>query len=326
MTIRVGVVSGPAGGWARTVCAAVAADPELELVAAVDPHGAGRDRRGRSRSPPSREAFADAGAEVVVDFTVAAAARTTVPWLAMHGIHAVVGTTGLTDDDLATFRSEFGGDGPNCVVAANFAISAVLMMRFAELAAPYFDTAEIIELHHDAQDRRAVRHRAGDGRRGWPRRRREWAPDPTADRGRSPGARGGAGPAGIRVHSVRMRGMVAHQEVILGAAGQTLTIRQDSYDRASFMPGVLLACKRVADHSRASTVGLDALLGLVTPRVRTGRWPATSIRAADLGEVGEALGGGGAGVDRGRGSSPAAWWRRTSRPRTPRRARPGAGR
>ena len=143
--------------------------------------------------------------------------------------------------------------------AANFAISAVLMMRFAELAAPFFDTAEIIELHHDAKadapsgtalptaERMAA---ASDG----------WAPDPTTHEVIA-GARGGAGPAGIRVHSVRMRGMVAHQEVILGAQGQSLTIRQDSYDRASFMPGVVLACKRVADHP-GLTIGLDALLGL----------------------------------------------------------------
>ena len=134
------------------------------------------------------------------------------------------------------------------------------MMRFAELAAPFFDTAEIIELHHDAQDRRAVRHGAGDRRADG--RGVVAAGRPTRRRTRSlPGARGGAGPAGIRLHSVRMRGMVAHQEVILGAAGQTLTLRQDSYDRASFMPGVLLACKRVADHP-GLTVGLDALLEL----------------------------------------------------------------
>jgi 4-hydroxy-tetrahydrodipicolinate reductase len=177
----------------------------------------------------------------------------------MHGIHAVVGTTGLTDDDLAAFGEEFGDGGPNCIVAANFSISAVLMMRFAEIAAPYFDTAEIIELHHDAKadapsgtalvtaDKMAAASSA-------------WSADPTRTEV-LPGARGGLGPAGIRVHSVRMRGMVAHQEVILGALGQTLTIRQDSYDRESFMPGVILACKHVADHD-GLTIGLDGLLNL----------------------------------------------------------------
>jgi 4-hydroxy-tetrahydrodipicolinate reductase len=241
-----------------TVCAAVTADDELELVAAVDPHAVGSTIEGLTIAAEPR-AFADAGAMVVVDFTVASAARTTVPWLAMHGIHAVVGTTGLTDDDLATFRSEFAGDGPNCVVAANFAISAVLMMRFAELAAPFFETAEIIELHHDTKTdapsgtalATADRMAAASS---------QWAPDPTKTEV-IPGARGGTGPAGIHLHSVRMRGMVAHQEVILGAAGQTLVLRQDSYDRASFMPGVLLACKRVADRP-GLTVGLDAILGL----------------------------------------------------------------
>jgi len=243
----------------RSVCAAVLADPELELVAAVDPHAAGQMVEGVTIAAEPK-AFVDAGCEVVVDFSVAAAARTTVPFLAMHGIHAVVGTTGLTDDDLGLWREEFGcADGPNCVLAANFAISAVLMMRFAELAAPFFDTAEIIELHHDAKAdapsgtalRTAQRMAAASG---------EWAPDPTTHEVIQ-GARGGAGPAGIRLHAVRMRGMVAHQEVILGAQGQSLTIRQDSYDRASFMPGVVIACKRVADHP-GLTVGLDPLLGL----------------------------------------------------------------
>jgi 4-hydroxy-tetrahydrodipicolinate reductase len=177
----------------------------------------------------------------------------------MHNIHAVVGTTGLTDDDLASFAEEFGNGGPNCIVAPNFSLSAVLMMRFAETAAPYFDTAEIIELHHDGKADApsgtaivtADRMAAASG---------EWAADPTTTEA-LPGARGGTGPAGIRIHAVRMRGMVAHQEVILGALGQTLTIRQDTFDRQSFMPGVILACKHVAEHE-GLTVGLDRLLGL----------------------------------------------------------------
>ena len=146
------------------------------------------------------------------------------------------------------------------IVASNFAISAVLMMRFAELAAPWFETAEIIELHHDQKVdapsgtalSTAQRMAAASGR---------WAAGSDAARGRRRVRAAGSGPAGIRLHSVRMRGMVAHQEVILGAAGQTLTIRQDSYDRSSYMPGVLLACRRVAEHP-GLTVGLDALLGI----------------------------------------------------------------
>jgi len=255
--MKVGV-SGAGGRMGATVCRAVTIDPELELVAAVDPGAEGVTVEGMTIAGEPR-AFIDAGAEVVVDFTIADAARRTVPWLAMHGIHAVVGTTGLTDDDLETFRHEFCAGGPNCIVAPNFSISAVLLMHLAVLAAPHFETAEIIELHHDAKadapsgtalataERMAAASAA-------------WAPDPTTSEV-LPGARGGLGPAGIRVHSVRMRGMVAHQEVILGSLGQTLTLRQDSYDRQSFMPGVLLACKHVADHP-GLTIGLEPLLGL----------------------------------------------------------------
>lgn len=239
-----------------TVCQAIALDPDLELVAAVDPTAVDREVEGVPIAGEPK-AFVDAGCAVVVDFTVADAARRTVPFLAMHGIHAVVGTTGLTDDDLEAWRQEFGDGGPNCLVAANFAISAVLMMRFAQLAAPYFDTAEIIELHHDAKTDApsgTALHTAELMAEASP----DWAPDPTT-RDVLPGARGGLGPAGIRVHAVRMRGMVAHQEVVLGALGQTLTIRQDSYDRTSFMPGVILAVKHIHEHD-GLTVGLDALL------------------------------------------------------------------
>ena len=241
--MRIGV-NGAAGRMGRTVCAAVAADPELALVAAVDPFGVGDEIEGVGVGE-GLQTFVDAGCDVVVDFTVAGAARDAVPWLGSHGIHTVVGTTGLSEADLDSFESVFGPpDRPNCVVAANFAISAVLMMRFAEMAAPYFDTAEIIELHHD----RKIDAPSGTALRTAERmaaaRADAFEPDPTTDTVYE-GARGGGGPAGIRVHSVRMRGMVAHQEVILGATGQTLTIRQDSYDRESFMPGVLLACKRI---------------------------------------------------------------------------------
>jgi 4-hydroxy-tetrahydrodipicolinate reductase len=157
----------------------------------------------------------------------------------------VVGTTGFSADDFELFESAFGGaDGPNCLIAPNFAISAVLMMRFAEMAAPFFDTAEIIELHHDRKVDAPSGTAVKTAERMAAARSADFDPDPTTDVVYE-GARGGDGPAGVRVHSVRMRGMVAHQEVILGATGQTLTIRQDSYDRDSFMPGVLLACKRI---------------------------------------------------------------------------------
>ena len=242
------------------VCAAIAVDDELVLAAAVDPHRSGEVRHGVTIARELR-AFADAACDVVVDFTVADSVRVTLPWLAMHGIHAVVGTTGLSEVDLDTLRTTFG-DGPaHCLIAPNFAISAVLMMRFAELAAPYFDTAEIIEYHHDRKvDAPSGTAIVTAGRMAAARGGAAWHPDPT-EHEVYPGARGGLDPSGIRVHAVRMHGMVAHQDVILGAQGQSLTIRQDSYDRTSFMPGVVLACKRIADHP-GLRVGLDAYLDL----------------------------------------------------------------
>lgn len=251
-------VNGAGGRMGSMVCDAVAADPDLELVAMVARTAAGEERHGLQVASELR-AFADAGCDVVVDFTVADVARVSLPWLAMHGIHAVVGTTGLDDVDLAELRSVFG-DGPaNCLIAPNFAISAVLMMRFAELAAPFFDTAEIVEYHHDQKiDAPSGTALATAERMAAARGGVAWADDPTLHEV-LPGARGGSGGGGIRVHAVRMRGMVAHQEVVLGALGQSLTIRQDSYDRASFMPGVALACKRIAEHPGV-TLGLDRLL------------------------------------------------------------------
>lgn len=253
--IKVGVV-GATGRMGQTVCNAVAADPELQLVAAVDPVQPGSTIHGVTVAAELR-ALADAAAEVVVDFTVAEAARVTLPWLAMHDMHAVVGTTGFSETDIDNFRLAFSSS--NCLIAANFAIGAVLMMRFAEMAAPFFDTAEIIEIHHDGKAdspsgtavATASRMAAAKG---------EWAPDPTKHEA-IPGARGASGPAGIPIHAVRMRGAVANQEVVLGTQGQTLTIRHDTVDRVSFMPGVVLACKKIAEH-KGLTLGLDDLLGV----------------------------------------------------------------
>ena len=251
-----------------TVCQAVADDPALELVAAVDPFHAGLELSrvagvaGVDLAVSSdADSFIGAEVQVAVDFTEASAARGNLMWLADHGIHAVVGTTGFDDADVARFESAF--EKSNCVIAPNFAIGAVLMMRLAALAAPYFETAEIIELHHDGKvdapsgtatltaERMAERMAEA---------KRTWGADPTKTVVYE-GARGGAGPAGIRVHSVRMRGMVAHQEVLFGASGQTLLIRQDSYDRTSYMPGVLMAIRAIGDKP-GLTFGLDTLLGI----------------------------------------------------------------
>ena len=240
---RVGVV-GADGRMGQEVCRAVEADDALELAARVD-------------VGDPIEGLVEAGCEVAVDFTVADAARVTLPFLAESGMHAVVGTTGFDDADLDRFGAAFTQS--NCLIAANFAIGAVLMMRFAELAAPHFDTAEIIEYHHDGKAdapsgtavRTAQRMAAASP---------HWGDDPTTREVLS-GARGGRGPGDIRVHAVRMRGVVANQEVVLGTTGQTLSIRHDTIDRTSFMPGVVLACKAISDHP-GLTIGLDAFLGL----------------------------------------------------------------
>ena len=262
--IRVGVF-GAAGRMGTTVCRAVLDDPGLELVAAIDPLHTGVDLRQLGIEAPSMQisrsadSLADAQADVAVDFTVVDAARENLAWCADHGVHAVVGTTGFSPSDLDALRERFESSDANAVIAPNFAIGAILMIRFAELAAPYFETAEVIELHHDQKvdapsgtamltvERMAA---ASD----------EWAADPTT-KTVVEGARGGVGSGGIRVHSVRLRGLVAHEEVLLGTTGQSLTIRHDSYDRTSFMPGVLLAVRAVPERP-GLTIGLDSLLGL----------------------------------------------------------------
>jgi 4-hydroxy-tetrahydrodipicolinate reductase len=263
VTIRVGVF-GAAGRMGRTVCQAVIDDPDLELVAAVDPHHEGLDLRTVTGIDADDlviggdcASMAATGVDVVVDFTEASAARDNLHWCASQGVHAVVGTTGLDHGDYEASRSSFTRS--NCVVAPNFAIGAVLMMRLAEIAAPYFETVEVIELHHDAK----VDAPSGTAMLTLERlaaASSEWAPDPTRHEVVA-GARGGKGPGDIPVHSVRLRGLVAHQEVLFGTTGQSLSIRHDSYDRSSFMPGVVLAVKLVADRP-GLTIGLDTLLGL----------------------------------------------------------------
>jgi len=252
--LRVGVV-GAGGRMGRTVCEAVDADDDLQLVAAVDPNHAGAEGPGGVQVEAELSGVVEAGAEVVVDFTIAPAARTTLPFLAANGIHAVVGTTGFDDADLKAFESAFSTS--NCLIAANFAIGAVLMMRFAEVAAPFFETAEVIELHHDAK-RDAPSGTAMTTIARMAAASDRWAPDPTEEQV-VPGARGGR-THGIPVHSVRLRGLVAHQEVLLGTTGQTLTIRHDTTSREAFVPGVLRAIEAVRSLPPGLTVGLEALL------------------------------------------------------------------
>jgi 4-hydroxy-tetrahydrodipicolinate reductase len=263
--MRVGVF-GAGGRMGAEVCRAVAADPALELVAAVDPFHAGIDlRQATGVDVPGIQIAGTAdelkrtNVDVAVDFTHLDAAVENMHLCAANGIHVVVGTTGFTSAHLEGFTQAFTSS--NCLIAPNFAIGAVLMMRFAEMAAPYFDTAEIIEYHHDnkldspsgtamatAQRMAAAREASG----------LEWAADPTKQDVLN-GSRGGLGPSGIRVHGIRMRGVVANQDVILGTTGQTLTIRHDTTDRTSFMPGVVLAVKKIASVAGV-TVGLDSFL------------------------------------------------------------------
>jgi 4-hydroxy-tetrahydrodipicolinate reductase len=246
--IRVAVL-GAKGRMGGEAVRAVSATDDLSLVAELG-----------SADPLDR--LVDVRAEVVVDFTVPAAVMGNLEFCVRHGISAVVGTTGFDDERLTTLRSWLrGAPSVGVLVAPNFGIGAVLMVRFAEQAARFFESAEIVELHHpDKADapsgtaRRtaeliaAARRAAG----------RPAAPDATRDA--LPGARG-AVVDGIPVHSVRLRGLVAHQEVLLGGTGETLTLRHDSYDRASFMPGVLLAVRRIGNRP-GLTIGLDSFLDL----------------------------------------------------------------
>jgi 4-hydroxy-tetrahydrodipicolinate reductase len=280
-------VFGASGRMGAMVCAGLAAAEDLQLVAAVDPAHAGQPLAGEAATPlvvaAEATAMSDAGVEVAVDFTRAGAAMSNLRWCAAQGVHAVSGTSGLGGHDLDELRELFGAVGAvgsvqraagagagsataNCAWVPNFAIGAVLMMHLAEIAARHMDGAEIIELHHDGKvdapsgtaaetARRLVRGRADAG--GGP-----WAPDRT-ETFNIAGARG-ADAGGVHIHSVRLPGLVAHQEVLFGAPGQTLSIRHDSNDRTSFLPGVLLAVRGVTGRP-GLTIGLDSFLGLSAP-------------------------------------------------------------
>jgi 4-hydroxy-tetrahydrodipicolinate reductase len=246
--IRVGVL-GARGKVGRTICQAVAAADDLELAAEVD-----------AGDPIER--FVTAGTQVVVDFTHPDVVMGNLEYLVRHDIHAVVGTTGFDDERLALVRGWLA-DRPRgaVLVAPNFAIGAVLSMRFAEQAARFFESVEIIELHHankvDAPSGTALRTA---GIIAAARAKAGLGPSPDATVHERAGARG-ADADGVRVHSVRAAGLVAHQEVLFGTQGETLTIRHDSLDRTSFVPGVLLGVRTIGSRP-GLTVGLDPLLDL----------------------------------------------------------------
>lgn len=246
--MRVGVV-GSAGKVGEQICLGVEASDDLQLVSRID---IGDDLT----------ALTDAGASTIVDFTHPDAVMGTLEFCISQGIHCVVGTTGFTDERLQQVRGWLA-DRPEVgvLIAPNFAIGAVLMMHFSTLAAKYFETAEVIELHHptkaDAPSGTAARTA---GLIGAARREAGLGPMPDATSTGLVGARG-AQVDGVPVHSVRMRGMIAHQEVILGTQGEVLTLRHDSMDRTSFVPGVLLGVRQVAQHP-GLTVGIESFMGL----------------------------------------------------------------
>ena len=247
--IRVGVL-GARGRMGQQVCKAVDAADDLELVAMVD-------------AGDWLFSVADAGSQVLVDFTHPDVVMDNLRFAIDQGIHAVVGTTGFTSQRLETLRT-WVAEAPkpvNVLIAPNFGIGAVLSMRFAQIAAKFYDSAEVIELHHpnkvDAPSGTALRTAEliaaarRDAGLGVP-------PDATTQE--RDGARG-ADVDGVHVHALRIAGLVAHQEIVFGAQGETLTIRHDSLDRTSFMPGVLLAIRNVGAKPGV-TVGLEALLDL----------------------------------------------------------------
>ncbi|MGB6516508.1 MAG: 4-hydroxy-tetrahydrodipicolinate reductase [Mycobacterium sp.] len=244
--MRVAVL-GSKGKVGATMVQAVEAAEDLSLSAEVD-----------AGDPLSL--LTDNKTEVVIDFTHPEVVMENLKFLIDNGIHAVVGTTGFNDERLQQVRAWLAvKPGVSVLIAPNFAIGAVLSMHFARQAAPFYESVEVIELHHphkaDAPSGTAARTAAliAEARKDLP-------PNPDATTVSLPGARG-ADVDGVPVHSVRLAGLVAHQEVLFGTAGETLTIRHDSIDRTSFVPGVLLAVRQVAEHP-GLTVGIESLLNL----------------------------------------------------------------
>jgi len=246
--MKVGVL-GARGKVGTEVCRAVDAADDMELVAAID-------------ADDSIDELVSSGAQTVVDFTHPDVVMDNLEFCVDHGIHAVVGTTGFDDARLDRLRSWLADStGTGVLIAPNFSIGAILMMRFAAEAAPFYESVEIVELHHpDKADAPSGTARRTASLIAEARREAGSGPIPDATSSSLEGARG-ADVDGIRVHGLRLRGLVAHQEVILGGPGETLTIRHDSMDRISFMPGVLLGLRSIGS-APGLTVGLEEFMGL----------------------------------------------------------------
>ena len=240
-------VFGARGRMGAEVCQAVDAADDLQLVAAVDVD----DDRAAAEE-----------AEVVVDFTHPDVVLDNLAWCLDRGIHAVVGTTGFTEPKLDQLRARLADHpGVGVLLAANFSIGAVLMMHFAEQAAAFYESVEIIELHHPNKVDAPSGTATSTARKvAAARSAAQLPPPPDATVQEVSGARG-ADVEGIRVHGVRLRGLVAHQEVLFGAEGETLTLRHDSLDRVSFMPGVLAGIRAVGSRP-GLTVGIEDILGI----------------------------------------------------------------
>lgn len=245
---KVGVL-GARGKVGTAMCAAVQAAEDMELVAALS-------------KDDSLSQFVDTGTEVVIDFTHPDVVMDNLKFLIENGIHAVVGTTGFTEQRLEQLTSWLqDSPGTGVLFAPNFAIGAILGMQFAATAAKYFESVEVVELHHphkaDSPSGTALRtaQLIADVRK-----QEQLPPCPDATSTEMEGSRG-ADIDGVKVHAIRMTGMVAHQEVILGTMGETLSIRHDSYDRSSFGPGVLLGVRKIAQFP-GLTVGLEKFMDL----------------------------------------------------------------
>jgi 4-hydroxy-tetrahydrodipicolinate reductase len=234
--MRVAVL-GSKGKVGTTMVEAVQSAEDLTLSAEVD-------------AGDALSLLTDNKTDVVIDFTHPDVVMGNLEFLIDNGIHAVVGTTGFTDERLQQVRSWLAAKPDvSVLIAPNFAIGAVLSMHFAQQAAPFFESVEVIELHHPQKADAPIAEA-----------RKDLPPNPDATSTSLPGARG-ADVDGVPVHSVRLAGLVAHQEVLFGTLGETLTIRHDSIDRTSFVPGVLLAVRRVAEHP-GLTIGIESLLNL----------------------------------------------------------------
>jgi len=260
--MRVGVL-GAGGRVGSEVCRAVLGEQDLELVAAVDPKLSGIDvsqvlgfDAGGLHFVGDISACSRVPVDVFVDFTSAEPAVANLEWALSHGIASVIGATGFSQAQQSRMRDLVARTGGRCLWAANFSVGAVVLMKLAALAAPYFDTAEVVEMHHNHKldapsgTARVIVERIEKARAS------DFAADPTESTHETRGERS---QKGIGIHSLRVEGAVAHHEVIFGLQGQTLTLRHDSYDRSSFIPGVLLAIRHIAE-IEGLVIGLDALL------------------------------------------------------------------